>query len=306
MKHRHANGFSGIAHLSLPFLALILRLREAAGTVLRATNSEHGHARSFVGKVAVGRVAAGESLLRICNAYAYPRGIDVFLAAGRTFERERLTEESGPLPYKSCKDFSGVDLTPGASLSFEISTELFVGAFQVSHLPSSADAMLLIAVYRHDRMTTAADFTSHMFLPGKINGPQIAFVDAYRGTAPAAVLELSNVFYGSAPRRASFGSVLTLRPGAYEFQLAEVFDSNSTRLLPRDSLRLLAVDGRSYVAIRCGVEAFQGPSYREELFLYPAFGEDLLPAIAPRSSAINALVKYQVMAVIAAVVALWS
>merc|ERR1719497_298043 len=100
--------------------------------------------------------------LRVCNAYPYAAALDVF--RGRS---ERLTGDA-PMPYKSCREFKVGDAN--------------AGSFSVSELPNN-DAVLLLVVHRHDTVSTAVSFESHVF--ANLLNSQIAVIDTYKGAAKA-------------------------------------------------------------------------------------------------------------------------
>lgn len=219
--------------------------------------------------------------LRLCNAYPFKLGLDVFHTPGRTPgavgnvapvepEEGQLLTRSGPLGYKHCRDLqpSGNPLGPGSLLSFRFPGSLEVGAFQVSGWPAGG-ALLQIAIHRHDTWTAAAAFTSHVFSGGR--DPEVAIVDAYRGE-DTAFLELRGS--GATRERLRFGTAVTMPPGAYECALLEgggamgAPEGRSERAV----LALELADGGKYTLLRIGVEALEGPSYPEGLVLWPAAG----------------------------------
>merc|ERR1719237_1038640 len=80
--------------------------------------------------------------------------------------------------YESCRGFD-VPLKVGDKLEFRIG-EATTGTFAVSELPDS-DAVLLLVVHRHDPLSTAVSFESHVF--SNMESPQVAIIDAYKGSA---------------------------------------------------------------------------------------------------------------------------
>merc|ERR1719235_1628860 len=94
-----------------------------------------------------------ERRLRICNAYPYPTALDVFLGS------KALTGDEA-MSYKTCRDFS-TGLTPGQKLIFKVGNAN-AGTFSVTDLPNN-DAILLLIIYRHDTLSTAVSFESHVY-----------------------------------------------------------------------------------------------------------------------------------------------
>merc|ERR1719262_306126 len=84
------------------------------------------------------------------------------------------------MAYKACRDFVS-KLTPGDKLEFKVG-DASAGTFAVSELPKS-DAVLLLVIHRHDTLSTAVAFESHVF--ASLQNAQIAVIDTYKGTAMA-------------------------------------------------------------------------------------------------------------------------
>merc|ERR1719149_414751 len=114
--------------------------------------------------------------LRACNAYPYAAPLDVY--RNRV---EKLTEDS-PLPYKSCREFSR-SLKAGDKLKFKVG-DANAGTFSISDLPNT-DALLLLVIHRHDTLTNAVSFESHVF--ANLLNAQLAIIDTYKGSEKAAV-----------------------------------------------------------------------------------------------------------------------
>merc|ERR1719274_554727 len=86
--------------------------------------------------------------------------------------------DDGPMTYKSCKDFKA-PLKPGDKLEFKVG-DANAGTFSVSDLPNN-DATLLLIIYRHDTLSTAVAFESHVF--ANLLNAQVAVIDTYKGNA---------------------------------------------------------------------------------------------------------------------------
>merc|ERR1719252_50866 len=114
--------------------------------------------------------------LRACNAYPYAAPLDVYLN-----KVEKLTC-GNPLPYKQCREFT-FPLKAGDKLKFKVG-DANAGVFSVSDLPNT-DAVLLLVIHRHDTLTNAVSFESHVF--AKLLNSQIAVIDTYKGSEKASI-----------------------------------------------------------------------------------------------------------------------
>lgn len=197
--------------------------------------------------------------LRICNAYPYPTALDVFVGA------EQLTGDDA-LPYKNCRDFT-TDLAPGQKLLFKVGNAN-AGTFSVTDLPNN-DAILLLIIYRHDTLSTAVSFESHVY--ANLLNAQVAVVDTYKG-ADKAVLKIEDHVDASTSRSEElrFDSVVAVNPGKYEVQMV----SSDGKTLGSESF--VALNRESYIIMRTGVSAQQGSSYNQELVVFPHSDPSLL------------------------------
>merc|ERR1719201_2394272 len=82
-----------------------------------------------------------------------------------------------PMHYKTCKDFLS-PLKAGDKLEFKIG-DASAGTFSVSDLPNN-DAVLLLIIHRHDVVSTAVSFESHVF--ANLMNAQVAIIDTYKGS----------------------------------------------------------------------------------------------------------------------------
>mmetsp|Transcript_19903 Transcript_19903/g.52239 ORF Transcript_19903/g.52239 Transcript_19903/m.52239 type:complete len:278 (+) Transcript_19903:88-921(+) len=223
--------------------------------------------------------------LRVCNAYPLAAPLDILRG-----EHERLTEKEGPMRFETCRDFSA-SLQVGDKLEFKIG-DTTTGTFAVSDLPSS-DAVLLLVVHRHDQLSTAVSFESHVF--SDMESSQVAVIDTYRGSAkgkpvitdtpPAAVKGHSP----TAARREElrYSSVVAVSPGQYQVELDGPDGSRNA------SKPLVALPHESYVLLRTGIEAESGQSYPEDLVVFPMSEAKVVhsgAAAAQEASAIALLV----------------
>merc|ERR1719191_2309535 len=84
------------------------------------------------------------------------------------------------MSYKSCRDFMA-PLMAGDKLEFKVS-DASAGTFAVADLPQN-DAVLLLVIHRHDQVSTAVSFESHVF--ANLLNAQVAVIDTYKGAAKA-------------------------------------------------------------------------------------------------------------------------
>jgi len=203
--------------------------------------------------------------LRICNAYPYSAAMDVYRG------KESLTGDS-PMPYKTCKDFV-TPMKPGDKLEFKVG-DANAGTFAVSELPNN-DAVLFLAIHRHDTLSTAVSFESHVF--ANLLNAQVAIIDTYKGTGKA-VPEIMDAPVGGKSKRSEqlrFDSVVAVNPGIYDVALVAQDGS------PKARSSLVALNRESYVIMRTGVEAQQGPAYPQDLLIYPSSDPKALHSAAP-------------------------
>jgi hypothetical protein len=212
--------------------------------------------------------------LRVCNAYPYAAALDVF--RGRN---ERLTGDT-PMPYKSCRDFMS-SLKPGDKLEFRVG-DANAGSFSVSDLPSN-DAVLLLVIHRHDTVSTAVSFESHVF--ASLLNSQIAIIDTYKGTAKALPRIKDSKPSAKAAARSEelrYDSVVAVNPGVYEVDLTDAKGEVMAKS------ELVALNKESYVVLRTGVESQQGQSFPEELVVYPQSDMRSLPHSGVKMSIVSA------------------
>merc|ERR1719223_1909644 len=143
--------------------------------------------------------------LRVCNAYPYTASLDVFRST------DKLTDE--PMNYKSCKDFQ-TPMKAGDKLEFKIG-DASAGTFAVSDLPNN-DAILLLIIHRHDQVSTAVSFESHVF--ANLLNAQVAVIDTYKGVATATpkIKDRADATKSSRSEDLRFSSVVAVNPGTYE------------------------------------------------------------------------------------------
>jgi len=190
--------------------------------------------------------------LRICNAYPFIESVDVY--AGPV----KLTPES--IPYKDCHEIQG-SVKAGDKLQFQIGG-MSAGSFKVSELPRE-DAVLVLVIYRHDTVTTAVAFESHVF--ANLMNAQIAVLDTYRGEKKGS-LRVQDVVNASTTRSEElmFDSVVSVNQGIYEVVLYRNDGSVA------DKQELIALNREAYVVVRCGVEAVEeNQRYPQALMVYP-------------------------------------
>lgn len=204
--------------------------------------------------------------LRVCNVFASGAAVHIYRS-----KEVRLTSDE-PMPYKACRDFRS-PLKAGDKLEFHVG-DASAGTFSVSDLPNN-DAVLLLIVHRHDVVSTAVAFESHIFA-ARLATAQVAIIDTYRGAARSTTrimdadqshLVSMQVAQGSrAKTRAEelrYNSVVAVNQGIYEVEL----DSLDGKVEAKS--QLVALNHESYVVLRTGLEAREGSSYPQELVIYP-------------------------------------
>jgi len=189
--------------------------------------------------------------LRVCNAYPYSYAMEIFLG------KEKLT--SAPMPYKQCEEFSPT-LKAGDKIDFKVG-DSSAGSFSVSELPGN-DAVMLLVIYRHDTLSTAVSFESHVF--SNLVNSQIAVLDTYRGAAMSTPrIKDQSEQKSERNEELRYDSVVAVNPGLYEVVLQNA-DGEA-----KAHNKLVALNQESYVVIRCGVEAQQGMAYPQDLMIFP-------------------------------------
>jgi len=231
-----------------------------------------GHAGTFV------KALEFKHRLRICNAYPGTAAIDVYRG-----KADKLNGDA-PMPYKTCKDFLA-PLRAGDKLEFRIG-DANAGTFSISDLPNS-DAVLFLVIHRHDTLSTAVAFESHVF--ANLLNAQVAVIDTYKGTAKSEPRIMDAPGGGGGGKNARseelrFESVVAVNPGVYEVSLV----GSDGKTQAKNSL--VAQNRESFIILRTGVEAKQGPSYPQELVVYPKLDPSVLhSAAAPRTMMFSVL-----------------
>lgn len=229
--------------------------------------------------------------LRVCNAYPYGSALDVFVG------HIKLTET--PLAYKSCADFAPA-LQGSDKIDFKVD-DTSVGTFTISGLPQS-DAVLLMVIFRHDTMSTAVSFESHVF--ASLVSAQVAVLDTYKGSAKSEVRiqdspkpdkDGKTVQVRSELLR--YDNVVAVNPGIYEVLLQDKVGGET-----KAKESLVAVQKEGYVVMRCGVEAQVGTAYPQELIVYPRSDRRALGA-APPARRLSAAAAMAALAALALAVA---
>jgi hypothetical protein len=144
--------------------------------------------------------------------------------------------------------------------------------FQISDLPNN-DALMLLVVQRHDTLTNAVAFKSHVF--ASLLNAQVAVIDAYKGKARGQAVIMSRPEEGwrkwtktgkgdpPANETLRFNGVVAIRPGAWTVAL---LDAGGREVERQD---LVALNRESYVVMRTGVEDQHGLPWAQEITVYP-------------------------------------
>jgi hypothetical protein len=248
----------------MPTFTVILKLSALASLVANgaappAKSTFLGNSASFVQGLKFKQV------LRVCNAYPYGAGMDVFLGT------KHLT--SAPLAYKTCEDYAP-EMQPGDRVDFKSGGDS-AGTFTISDLPAG-DATLLLIIYRHDVGSTAAAFESHAF--PRSDATQVAIIDTYKGNVATEIrIEDPKPIKSKAGSRQEllrYDSVVAIVPGLYNVQLV---GANGTAA---ETAEFVAAPKQSYVVVRCGVESMMGKAYPQELMVFPHSDKMALGAAA--------------------------
>lgn len=236
-----------------------------------------GHAETFV------RALEFSHRLRVCNAYPSADTLDITRG-----KKEELTG-AVPMPYKSCRDFKA-PLQDGDKLEFKLG-ESVAGTFAVSDLPSN-DAILLLVIHRHDAVSTAVSFESHVF--ANLANAQVAILDTYKGAAKSLpkLMDLRAKDPKESSEELRFDSVVAVNPGVYEVALADQQGKTQAQT------ELVALNQESYVVLRSGVESAHGTSFPQELIVFPQ--SDAANLHSGSVAAAPAMLMFVVMAIFAA------
>jgi len=191
--------------------------------------------------------------LRVCNAYPDSAALEVYRG-----KSEKLTNEA--MPYKTCKDFDA-PLQSGDKLAFKVG-DVSSGTFAVSDLPNN-DAVLLLVVHRHDALSTAVSFESHIF--ANLQSAQVAVIDAYKGKARGVprIMDVKPAGKKSRSEELRYESVVGINPGVYDVALYGQDGKSQAKN------EFVALQHESYIVLRTGIESQRGPSYPEELVVFP-------------------------------------
>jgi len=232
-------------------LAFFLLASIATSTSVVASQLRQKHAgASFISSLKF------KLTLRICNAYPYTYPMDVYLG------KEKLTETA--MPYKKCGDFAP-GLKAGDKLDFKVG-DSSAGSFSVSEIPDN-DAVMLLVIYRHDTLSTAVSFESHVF--SNLANAQIAVLDAFRGKAKSVprIQDVRKHQQEGVQQRSEelrYNSVVAVNQGMYEVVLEGTTDGKK-----KATHQLVALNRESYLVVRCGVETEQGQAFPQDLMVFP-------------------------------------
>jgi len=209
--------------------------------------------------------------LRVCNAYPVGSSLEVFRG-----KDEKLTGDSA-MPYKACRDFTA-PLKVGDKLEFKVG-DTTAGTFAVSDLPNN-DAVLFLVIHRHDTLSTSVSFESHVF--SNLANAQIVVLDTYKGSEKAhtSIMDAGSKIKKEKARSEElrFDSVVAVNPGRYTVGLTG--DDG----LSKAKTDLVALNHESYVVLRVGADAQQGPKYPQEIVVFPQSDPSMLPSGAAQTS----------------------
>jgi hypothetical protein len=220
--------------------------------------------------------------LRVCNAYPNVEKLDVYLGGKDAKDGgEKLTKDE-PLDYKNCREFRA-PLSSGDTLEFKMK-DASAGSFTVSDLPNN-NAVLFLVILRHDTMSTAVSFQSHVF--ANLLNAQVAVMDTYKGKAIVhpSIRDAEDSGGGKGRKEdLRFNSVVAVNPGRFEVDLLGLDGEKKAKS------ELVALNRESYVVIRVGTEPQKGENYPQELIIFPKSDPKMLPSAAVTSAPIGFVV----------------
>lgn len=225
-----------------------------AASLLKASQGHKGLRSHLKTETVAGsfvRALAFKYTLRVCNSYASEGKLEV--AKGK----EKIAEA---LPYKECKDTS-TDLKSGDKIEFNFDG-IEAGTFSIQDLPQN-DATLLLMITRHDAVSSAVAFESHVF--ANLSNSQIAILDMYRGAAKSTI-KIEDKADAKLTRSEDlrYDSVVAVNPGKYDCVL---FDSDGKE---KARAGLKAVAQSSYVVFRTGLDTDKDKKeFGEDIVVYP-------------------------------------
>jgi len=235
--------------LLISSFASAVSIRSLAGSYQQAAllAKDNGKSSSFVKKLEF------KHRLRVCNAYPYGAALDVFRA------KEKITDE--PMKYKDCREFD-IQLLMDDKLQFKVG-EQNIGTFSVATMPENG-AILLLVISRHDTLSTAVKFDSHIF--ANLVSAQLATIDTYKGDKKSNLrIEDIPTDDKTAPHSEEimFDSVVAINPGVYNTVLY------NKKGIVEKTLNFVAKNSEAYTILRIGVEAQKGSNYPEDIIVFP-------------------------------------
>lgn len=221
--------------------------------------------------------------LRICNAYPSTEEVDIYRGSQQLIPTDG---EVRPLGFKNCRDYRLV-LKPGDQFDFRLHSvsskaqkatrsaeaQDLLGSFAISDQLSalSENSLLFLSFYKHDTLSTAVSFASHVFANLSSNA-QVAVLDLFKANDDPSskksreVVEIED-HDGSDKRTEdlAFDSVAAVNPGKYWTVLK---DTESGKVQAKKEL--IAKDRESYVLLRVGADGKDGAkSYSQDLLVFP-------------------------------------
>jgi len=170
------------------------------------------------------------------------------------------------MKFKDCREFQ-IQLLTGDKLEFKAG-DADVGTFAISSMPEN-DGVLLLVISRHDTLSTAVSFESHIF--ANLLNAQVAVIDTYKGDSKSTLrIQDHNKNHAARSEELRYDSVVAINPGKFECVL---YGKDGVE---KKKTELVALNREAYVVLRVGVDAQQGPPYAEEIVVYPHSDEDLL------------------------------
>jgi len=189
--------------------------------------------------------------LRVCNAYGSENKLEIIKG------KDVLADG---VAYKECTDIN-TDLKSADKIEFKFD-ETEAGTFSIQDLPQN-DATLLLMIMRHDTVSSAVAFESHVF--ANLENSQVAVLDMYKGAEKSTVkIQDTSKAKLSRSEDLRYNSVVAVNPGKYNCVLVGADGAEKA------SAPLTAAPKESYVVFRVGLESGEkDKGYAEEVVVFP-------------------------------------
>eukprot|EP00931_Biecheleriopsis_adriatica_P060280 TRINITY_DN36187_c0_g1_i1.p2 TRINITY_DN36187_c0_g1~~TRINITY_DN36187_c0_g1_i1.p2 ORF type:complete len:274 (-),score=77.16 TRINITY_DN36187_c0_g1_i1:48-869(-) len=216
-------------------------------------------------------------VIYMCNAYPSEQSLKIYRG------KQVLTNDTS-LKYKSCREFTFLDLKEGEKLTFEES-EATANIFELVDLPRQQEALMAIIATRKASSSTDLTFESLVFKEPSKEHAQLAVIDVHDGKAQAD-LRITHSDVNSRGEQMTWGRITSVNSGHYRLWLEDAEQS----LQAETDFTVLG--GNSYVVMRVGGDAHpssHGLNFPQDLVVFPKSTEEELEALQKSSSPSPAL-----------------